>query len=251
MVLTFPTHNLTIGQVYELWTWDGEKWICSGGSGGGGKMPVTTQVFTVSGTYTPSHGITSAVVECVGGGGGGGEIGENVIDTGGGGGGGSGGYSRSVLSSAQIGTSQPVAIGVGGATQANGGTTSFGSLVTALGGQGGGTFNPAGSAFGPPGRGAAPGTGNIALRGNDGGWGNYTPIQPPAAIAMGGAGAPSALGGGTYGPIVSGNQAANGTDAGGYGAGGTGAATNTMASGGTFLPGGAGSSGICIVTEYS
>jgi len=96
------------------------------------------QVFTVSGTFTPSPGLLAAggVVEvrCVGGGGAGGGIynpntGSNWTQRKGGGG-----------SGADIGrivtVTGPVQIIIGaGGSDANGGTTSFGDLVIAPGGK--------------------------------------------------------------------------------------------------------------------
>jgi len=97
------------------------------------------QVFTVSGTFTPSPGLLAAggVVEvrCVGGGGGGG--GHNHKETPCGGGGGSGAdISRIVVISGAV----PVTVGAGGSASGinggEGGTTGFGTLISAPGGHG-------------------------------------------------------------------------------------------------------------------
>jgi hypothetical protein len=111
---------------------------------------VNVQVFTSSGTYTPTSGMKYCVIECVGGGGAGGggaSTGPTTVASGGGGGG--GGYSRGFFSSATIGASQTVTIGSGGTagTVGNnagnaGTTTSVGSLITATAG-GGGAGSPA------------------------------------------------------------------------------------------------------------
>ena len=147
-----------------------------GGPGPGGPhVPTKIFVFNNNGIYTPTAGIASVVVECVGGGGGGGAA--VALNAGGGaGGGGSGGYSRRLLMPAQIGSSQTVTVGAGGAGgvagvsgAGNGGTTSFGSLVTALGGIASVGFNPTGQSFwGLGGNGAGIGTGDVVLPGQPG-----------------------------------------------------------------------------------
>ena len=91
---------------------------------------IVSQIFTSSGTYTPTTGMVYCVVEGVGGGGGGG--GASVTGAGSAvcGGGGSSGYCRKVLTAAQIGTSASVTVGSGG----SGGSGSGGSF--AAGGNG-------------------------------------------------------------------------------------------------------------------
>src|SRR5262245_27667138 len=126
-------------------------WVQSLISGGAG-IVLGQKVFKTVGTavYTPHSLMKSCIVECVGGGGGGGGA-----DTGGelqwciGGAGGSGGYSRRVLTATQIGASQSIKIGAGGAAGApgvspagNGGDTFMGAdlahaLCAARGGGGG------------------------------------------------------------------------------------------------------------------
>ena len=70
MAYDFPNAP-TVGQTYSGYTWDGEKWnsIPSVPNTAG---VIGIQVFTASGTYTPSASMTTCVIECVGGGGGGG-----------------------------------------------------------------------------------------------------------------------------------------------------------------------------------
>jgi len=89
------------------------------------------QVFTSSGTFTPTPGVTKYFVECMGGGGGGAK-----------GGGGSGGAAKGFITTS---SAQTVTIGAGGAASTtygqnggSGGATTFGSFITANGGQGGG-----------------------------------------------------------------------------------------------------------------
>src|SRR5262245_37194239 len=92
-------------------------------------IAATIQVFTSSGTYTPTANTKLAIVEVVGGGaGGGGSDGSGNS----GAGGGAGGYARKKVANP---TSQTVTIGAGGAGGAantggsSGGTTSFGAIV--------------------------------------------------------------------------------------------------------------------------
>lgn len=102
---------------------------------------LNVQVFTSSGTYTPTAGTTSVVVEAVGGGGSSGGIGAtNSSQTGVAGAGASGSYGKARFTSGF--NSSTVTIGAGGAVPAigaagnTGGTTSFGSLLTVPGGGG-------------------------------------------------------------------------------------------------------------------
>ncbi|MGQ7907217.1 glycine-rich domain-containing protein [Burkholderia sp. BC1] len=98
------------------------------------------QVFTSSGTYTPTPGTKSIIVEAIGGGGSGGGVpvaGAGNVSAGGGGS--TGSYAKAYFTS-NI-TSQAVTIGAGGVgvvggAGGSGGTTSFGSLVICPGGSG-------------------------------------------------------------------------------------------------------------------
>lgn len=104
---------------------------------------VSVQVFTSSGTYTPTSGKTTFLVLATGGGGGGGRGTTNYS----GGGGGGGGTAIRLYSSAEMGSSATVTVGSAGAaaTTGNGGTggtTSFdpggsGLTITGIGGAGG------------------------------------------------------------------------------------------------------------------
>lgn len=102
---------------------------------GGGVTRCVTQVFTASGTYTPSSGLKFAIFECVGGGGGGGGISLSAAGSVySGGGGGSSGYSRATISAATIGASKTVTIGAVGAAGTAGGVGGSGAQ-TFVGGQ--------------------------------------------------------------------------------------------------------------------
>lgn len=198
---------------------------------------INTQVFTSSGTYTRTAGVTTAVVIAVGGGGGG--KGSNGTSTGGNGG--------------------------------NGGTTSFGSHVTAAGGSG--STGRAGGAGGTGGTGATlaiKGQGGGASvpfgvnsgGGNGGGQGGGAGVNANNGASAGNAGV---RGGGGSGAATYVGGCCAGTYAGGGGGQGetcidytttVGATeTVTIGAGGTAgtgsSAGGAGGAGYIIVYEYS
>jgi hypothetical protein len=196
------------------------------------------KVFTATGTYTPTTGMGRCVVECVGGGGGGGISGAaGAGQASFGMGGGAGGYSRKFLTAAQVGASQAVTIGAGGA--ANGGTggnTSFGTLCVANG------------AVGPTG--GLAGTGDIAIAGDSSGGGAGV-ITVSNTVGF-------SSGPGAAGPWGGGAQAATNATTGSGIAGNNGAANSGGGGSGGFsyvgsvnFNGGQGGSGICIVTEYA
>lgn len=204
---------------------------------------VVHRVFMASGTYTPDAKMLYAIIECIGGGGsGGGAVG--IAGAGRpAGGGGSGGYSRKVVSKGNIGASQPVTVGAGGASAAGavgnaGGTSSVGSLISALGGPGGNVNNGGGSD--PTGT-AGASVGDIALAGTRGqGAGLATNLQ---VLLIGGSGGDGPFGGGGPG-------ARNGNGGAGSmpGSGGGGAAANSNAV--TSDAGGPGAAGLVIITEF-
>jgi hypothetical protein len=205
---------------------------------------VNNQVFTSTGTYTPTSGMVYCSVQCLGGGGGGGAgTTTNSVTYSGGGGGGSGEYAVGIFSSASIGASKAVTIGAAGAggTSGNqgstGGTSSLGVLITAIGGTGG----LAGGAGGGGGAGGTGGTGGDYR--TPGQYGNNSLAYFAGGLLSFGQGAGSQLGasGGSSG------QNTTGTAGLGYGAGGSGA-FNTQSQTGSV--GGAGTKGIVIVTEY-
>lgn len=198
-------------------------------------VSVTRQIFTTSGTYTPSVGMVYADVEVLGPGGGGGGSG-----SGGGGGGGAGGYTRGLLTAATIGASQAVTIGTAGAGGASGGAnaggngtaTSFGALLVCDGGNGGDGGSTSGAQAGGAG-GATPTPGNSGYAGASGFYGIYN-----SAANVGGQGASSPYGAGGASGIASAGGLATGPGAGGGGA-----------SGGSYA-GGNGADGLIVVTEY-
>lgn len=135
-------NNRTFTRCLINGTWG--EWIELSSSG----RLLNTQVFTASGTYTPTAGTKKIYVELVGGGGGGGGVSAtasgSIAVAGGGGGGGfaSGWYDAPSSASVTVGVGGAGGLGLvagsgGGQTGGSGGASSFGSLVSASGGEGG------------------------------------------------------------------------------------------------------------------
>ncbi|MBI4481150.1 MAG: IPT/TIG domain-containing protein [Acidobacteria bacterium] len=161
--------------------------------------------FTSSGTFPVPNGVNRLLVEAwAAGGGGGGADAVGSICASGGGGGGGGGYVRSVIS-VTAGQTYLVTIGLGGAggpitsPGLNGGSSSFGNLLTVGGGSGGqpGNTTPAGSPTGALGGaggagGASDPLGQIQRPGSSGSPGrepfNYRPQQNYCERGFGGGG---------------------------------------------------------------
>lgn len=243
-------------------------WVDLPAAGGGGFTAVVQQVFTSSGTYTPTSGMAYCVVEAVGAGGGGGgvravAVGGNLNAAASGSGGG-GEYVRSVFTAATIGASQAVTIGAGGtagnATPTSGGVggdTTLGVLLVAKGGLGGVAVNAttfAGTRLGAGGVGGTGGTGDFKVNGDAGG------LAHAVVVANGTFGISPQYGSSKFSPSTNGvsNTAANsavpGVAGSNYGQGGGGgvAIANPTGAGGTTQAdtGGAGAPGLLIVTEF-
>ncbi|HAL1296674.1 TPA: phage tail protein [Escherichia coli] len=199
---------------------------------------VNTQVFTSSGTYTPTPGTKRIRVTITGGGGGGGgckAISNN--ETFFGAGGGAGGTIISIMTPTQ--NSYPVTIGAGGAGGVSathgtsGGNSVFASLI-APGGAGGGKVGVTNTNGG---NGGVPSTGDIRITGGHGGDGQS------GNIGVSGEGGTSHWGGG-------GRAGAGGGVSGkAYGSGGGGAYDAGYS--GTSMTGGKGAAGICIIEEFA
>lgn len=212
---------------------------------------IGVQRFTSGGTYTPTTGTNSVIVEVVGGGGGGGGAAAN---NGNGGGGGAGAYARVRFTSSFSGVT--VTIGAAGTaataganTGGSGGTTSFGALVSCPGGGGGaGSSNSTTAQVTTAGAGgAAPtisgGTVFVTTMGQTGGQGLVA-----ANGEIGGPGASSLMGAGGGPTISSGATSSTGNAGGGNGAGGGGGSAGST---GAAAAGGAGSQGVVVVWEFS
>jgi hypothetical protein len=156
--------------------------------------------FTASGTFTPTESLTDVEYLVVAGGGGGAGI-RPSLNGGGGGGGGyrssmtgensGGGASAEAKLSLTSGTAYTVTVGAGGARNANGVNSVFGT-ITSVGGGAGGQNTPSngGSGGGGGGGTSAFGTGT-ANQGFDGGGG-----APGSPFTTGGGGGASSVGAG-------------------------------------------------------
>jgi hypothetical protein len=217
---------------------------------------LNVQSFITSGTYTPTPGANTIIVEVYGGGGAGG--GSTGVSASGqfaeGGGGASGSYARSLLTNAQSYRGTAITIGAGGtgSTGANGsagGTSSFGSYLSAPGGSGGfgGTYAAAGTIANGGQPGAAGSGGNIDnFAGAPGSIGIVVGNGSGSVFGVSGAGASSEVGSG--GGVATGTAA--GLAATGRASGGGGSSTNGTIST-TAQAGGLGSGGLVRVWEYS
>jgi hypothetical protein len=221
---------------------------------------INVQTFTTTGTtYTPSTNMVYCIVEMVGGGGaGGGGSATGAGSACSNGGGGAGSYAKALLTAAQIGASQAVTIGAGGigataSVGGTGGTTSLGTLVSALGGAGGNTGGAiSGTSFSAGGlsNGFTVSTGLDlgSVIGDTGGNGMST--GNTNFYSFGGNGASSKLGNGVRGQIIAnGTGTANGTNAAANTGGGGGGSASANTAGGNQT-GGNGGSGKIIITEF-
>lgn len=212
-----------------------------------GRLLGAPQIFTSSGTYTPSTGTKFVYVELIGAGGaGGGAVVTNSSQVSTGTGGTAGSYGAAVFSSGFSGVSVTVGtggVGVTGATGGNGGTSSFGALLSCPGGNGGtvGTAGAPSSAAGGLSPALAP-TGATVIERGEGGWGG---VANSLTNPLGGRGGRGWFGCGAQpsGPATTGTSSVN------YGAGG-GGACNANSAGATFA-GGSGGNGLCIIWEYA
>jgi len=220
---------------------------------GGTTLSVTITKFETSGTFIPDPNMVSCKIECIGAGGGAGAA-NSVNGVCASGGGAGGGYALGEYTAADIGGSQSVTVGTGGAggTSSNvsglpGSNTSVGSLLSA-GGGGGGTYATGGGSTTSYGGDGTIGTGgliNIYGQDGDNGFGVFI---SGVYMASGGNGGNTVYGSGGTGSTVNGNnQVSDGTDGVSYGGGGGGAATSNNGAAGH---GGDGSNGVVLITQY-
>jgi hypothetical protein len=222
----------------------------------GSGLPITSvnnQVFTTSGTYTPTTGMLYCNIQCLGGGGaGGGTEATGSAEYAAAPGGGAGEYAAGIFSAATIGASRAViigaaGIGAAGAAGGNGGNTNVVAVITALGGSGAALGEAGNSTSYPGAPGGTGGTGgDYRSQGFTGETATMIGVLSGPTIAYGfaagGSGANSQLGaGGLW------NFPGDGFPGNGYGSGGGGAAAS---SGAAAQTGGDGSPGIVIITEY-
>lgn len=179
------------------------------------------QVFETNGTFVVPDGVIEIFVELVGGGGAGqGTDKTSYLCSGGGG----GGYSAKLIKDIPPLSQIPITVGLGGT--GNGGTSSFGSYVSATGGKKGTEATLSGLA------GVGVG-GDINLNGQEGGWGGAKSAAPN------GNGGSSYFGGGAV--VPGSNNNGNPGVVPGTGGSGSNNANTTMRSGGR------GANGIVIV----
>lgn len=249
------TYPATAGTSGNVLTSNGTNWTSAAPAAGTGVNKVITQVFTGTGTYTPSTGMLYCIIECVGAGGGGGGANTTTssqVTVGGGGGG--GGYARKTVTAATIGVSQSVTIGAAGTAGANtggtggtGGTTSVGAIVSAtggLGGVGGATAGAQCLSFGGVGGAGSSGDFNTNGTPGNGGWALIS--AGVAQIVMTGNGGSSFFGGGAVGRSNTiGNAGITALSYGGGGSGGGNGSNNGQ------VTGGAGFAGIVVITEFT
>lgn len=216
---------------------------------------INIQIFTATGTYTPTLGTRSVVVMAVGGGGAGGgtpaATGGNTLALGVGGSSGSFGMAR--FTSGFSGVTVTVgAAGVGSlnANGTDGGASSFGSLLVCPGG----IHGQAGTLISTPSN-TVVGGGNAIpnaptganIFGKRGKASNACVILGNTCIQSNGADSP--LGGGGYTIVTT--YPATGGNGDGYGSGGGGSVSGIFVSGGSPAAGGNGAPGVVIVYEYS
>lgn len=217
------------------------------------------QVFTSSGTYTPTSGTKKIRVRLVGGGGGGGSAAGNTnanwvsLGTGGS----AGTYGESTIIDATSITTVSVTVGNGGGggfagSAGNaGGSSSFGAYIVAPGGAAGGAggsnsvTTPVFIADGPP-TGNCTGTSVLVNIPGGGYLGQVTSSGTTGQGMKGSAGGSSFIGIGGGASQVN-TVARSGS---GYGSGGAGGVAAQVVST-NVAPGGSGATGIVIVEEYA
>ncbi|HHL4054944.1 TPA: hypothetical protein ACQ7O8_004395 [Klebsiella pneumoniae] len=211
---------------------------------------LNVQVFYNSGIYNPTPGTKKVIVEMVGGGGGG--AGSRSASSGQisvGGAGGAGSYAKGQFTQNFSGVQITVgAKGAGGTSSwpyaSDGGTSSFGSLITAAGGSAGQPAGPANSfPFSTVAAVVSAGANGANIIGTPG-QGASASIAVSAAVVTESPGGSSQFGAGGF--ITAFN--AKGVNGSGYGSGGGPSKVN---GGNAAVAGGDGSQGLVIVWEYA
>ncbi len=235
------------------------KWYTVNSLAGPSKVQFLAQA--VGGTYTPTPGTKTIVVELIGGGAsGGGAVISAAVQGSAGGGGGAGGYTRKLFTDitsagAILYTIGAVVTGTAGVIGTVGVTTTFDNnnvlgagTVTAIGGAAGpsGLATGANKAVGGGLGGAAGANGDFM---STGGVGSPGLVIGAGLIGIGGDGGNSFLGGGGLGVAVAASSTNAGNPATNYGGGGSGA-VNLLVGGTPAKAGGNGGVGAIIVYEY-
>lgn len=224
-------------------------WVLIPWTANGGQL-INVQVFVANGTYTPTPGMATCIIEAQGGGGcGGGAAFPSASFVSVGAPGTCGSYGKGQFTAAAIGVSKAVAIGAAGASGGsgaggNGGATSVGALISAPGGIGGGAnaaavppiFNGNGAYAGAP-----SGASLVSIQGAAG----SSTFGVNALVGIGGTSGSTIFGPSSPGPSANSTPSA----ALNFGVGGAGCFLNN--SGGGPLVGGSAKGGIIIIWEYS
>lgn len=244
--------NGTIGQSQPFPGWFTNLSVSGSITGIPGRL-LNVRSFTSSGTYTPTAGTASIIVEVQApGGGGGGSAATGASQSSMGGGGGAGSYAMARITQGFSGVTMTIpAGGAGGAigtAGTAGATASFGTFVSCPGGTAGaaGTASSTALNVGISLASAVPtvtGTGVTSISTAAGGSSIIAYIISPTVAGASGTGASCIYGTGGTGRGNGAGFAANG-----YGAGGGGGATLSASSAGQV--GGNGSPGLIVVYEY-
>jgi len=216
---------------------------------------IGTQIFTSSGTWTPTAGTRAVMVEVYGGGGGGGGAdGAAGTFSSAGGGGGGGGYSLKFIT-VGLGSTETVTVGAaggggaasGGGNGGAGGTSSFGGHAQATGGLAG-IGDPTQSSVAvisaPFVIGGVGSLGDVNVQGEAGSSGLALAAAPNSQGGIGGKAAGPSGGAGGVGVVPNNDAGGVGFVPGGGGGGGYTAGSVVDKAGG------AGAAGIIIVWEY-
>lgn len=208
---------------------------------------MTMRVYTADATWTKPDGLKYVVVEVIGAGGGASTRGIQGKTTYPGAGGGGGGYSRKRILAADLGATETVTVGIGGAASktgttntdgSSGGTASFGAHCSANGGGGGQKYDAAAPATvsSVGGNGGTATGGDINITGSR--------AQDTTSIASDGAAPGLAFGSGGQGAKSTNTAIVNNSNGNLYGGGG----------GGGFSSGtnnaGSGADGLVVVYEF-